>query len=84
MPHAAALPHYPDVPPEGYQLASNRQAIDASDLVFRQGTARCDAGWVRPRPGQNIIGATVHDHWSDLLAVAVKRPSLPAAPTSAR
>jgi hypothetical protein len=73
MPFATALPQYPDIPPAGYQLASNRQIITARDLVFYQGTTRRDAGWERPRAGQNIVGGRVHDLWPDILAIAVAR-----------
>lgn len=81
MPLAATLPQYPDVPPVGYQLASNRQAITARDLVFYPGTAHRDASWEQPRAGQNIVGAQVHDHWPNILAVAVRR-SAPLASTA--
>jgi len=64
---------YADVPPDGYTLGSNRLPIGASDLVYFRGTSTRDAEWTRPERGANIIGATVHDHWPEIMAVAVKR-----------
>jgi hypothetical protein len=62
----------PDKAPQGYRLASNRQTISASDLVFYQGDSSRDARWERPRAGQNVIGATVHDLWPAVMALAVQ------------
>lgn len=63
----------PDRAPDGHVLASNRQAIDASDMVFVQATPTTDAQWAMPRPGHNIIGATIHELWPAVMALAVKR-----------
>lgn len=64
---------YADAPPAGYTLASNRQTIDANDMVFFQGTASQDAKWARPSLGANIIGGSVHDLWPTVMGLAVKR-----------
>lgn len=64
---------YTDAPPAGYTLASNRQTIDANDMVFFQATATQDAQWGRPTLGANIIGACVHELWPVVMGLAVKR-----------
>ena len=64
---------YADVAPAGHALASNRQVIDASDMVFYAGNATRAAGWERPQRGENIIGSHVTDHWPTIMSLAVKR-----------
>jgi hypothetical protein len=60
-----------DKAPLGFALASNRQAIDVTGLVYRPATRDRDACWDRPKVGENLIGATVHDLWPDVMAYAL-------------
>jgi hypothetical protein len=64
-------PAYADRPPAGYRLADKRQAIQEGDLVYWPGTSTRNAQWAHPVPGQNILGATVSDCWSQIQALAV-------------
>jgi hypothetical protein len=61
---------YADVPPTGYRIADNRQTIRECDMAYWPSSDKMDAVWRLPRQGENIIGATVHEHWPVIMGVA--------------
>lgn len=62
---------YADVPPEGYKVIDFHAKAQEGDMAYHQ----IHGGvWKPVRRGQNIIGASAHELWSGVMAIARKLP----------
>ena len=69
---------YADRPPAGYELLDDETPAAEGDVAY---IGNIGGQWVRVRPRQNIIGATLDELWGSSSVIALAR-QVKANPTT--